>query len=44
VVSSYFQSLNDAWMATVDLAELLQVNDLMTMDGMAEPAVIEDEQ
>lgn len=44
VVSSYFQSLNDAWMATVDLAELLQVNDLMTMDGMAEQAVIEDEQ
>lgn len=34
VVTSYLQSLNDAWMATVDLAELLQVDDLMTMDGM----------
>lgn len=35
VVTSYLQSLNDAWMATVDLAELLQVDDLMTMDGVA---------
>jgi cobalt-zinc-cadmium efflux system outer membrane protein len=35
VVTSYLQSLTDAWMATVDLAELLQVDDLMTMDGMA---------
>ena len=36
VVTSYLQSLNDVWMATVDLAELLQVDDLMTMDGVAE--------
>lgn len=36
VVSNYLQSLNDAWMATVDLAELLQINDLMTMDGIAD--------
>ena len=35
VVTSYLQSLSDSWMATVDLAELLQVDDLMTMDGMA---------
>ena len=35
VVTSYLQSLNDVWMATVDLAELLQVDDLMTMDGVA---------
>lgn len=35
VVNSYLESLNDVWMATVDLAELLQVDDLMTMDGMA---------
>ena len=35
VVTSYLQSLTDAWMATVDLAELMQVDDLMTMDGMA---------
>ena len=52
VVTSYLQSLNDVWMATVDLAELLQVDDLMTMDEVAannmsvqpaesEPAIIE---
>lgn len=41
VVTSYLQSLNDVWMATVDMAELLQVDDLMTMDGMAE-VVIEE--
>lgn len=35
VVTGYLQSLNDVWMATVDLAELLQVDDLMTMDGVA---------
>lgn len=35
VISSYLQSLSDSWSATVDLAELLQVDDLMTMDGMA---------
>lgn len=35
VVTSYMQSLTDAWMATVDLAELLQVDDLLTMDGHA---------
>jgi len=35
VVTSYLQSLNDVWTATVDLAELLQVDDLMTMDGVA---------
>ena len=35
VVTSYLQSLTDSWMATVDLAELMQVDDLMTMDGMA---------
>ncbi len=35
VVTSYLQSLTDSWMATVDLAELIQVDDLMTMDGMA---------
>jgi outer membrane protein, heavy metal efflux system len=41
VVTSYLQSLSDSWMATVDLAELLQVDDLMTMDGMAiTPAAI----
>jgi len=34
IVTSYMQSLSESWMATVDLAELLQVNDLMTMDGM----------
>lgn len=34
VVTSYLQSLDDVWMATVDLAELLQVDDLMTMDGI----------
>jgi cobalt-zinc-cadmium efflux system outer membrane protein len=34
VVTSYLQSLTDAWMATVDLAELMQVDDLITMDGM----------
>ena len=39
VVSNYLQSLNDAWMATVDLAELLQINDLMTMDGIADQAI-----
>ncbi len=44
VVSNYLQSLNDVWNATVDMAELLQVNDLMTMDGMAEQTVIENEQ
>ena len=36
VVTSYLQSLNDVWIATVDLAELLQVDDLMTMDGVAD--------
>ncbi len=35
VVTNYMQSLTDAWMATVDLAELLQVDDLLTMDGHA---------
>jgi cobalt-zinc-cadmium efflux system outer membrane protein len=35
IVTSYMQSLSESWMATVDLAELLQVDDLMTMDGMA---------
>ncbi len=53
VVTSYLQSLNDVWTATVDLAELLQVDDLMTMDGVAtdnmsvqpaesEPVIIEE--
>ncbi len=35
VVTNYMQSLTDAWMATVDLGELLQVDDLLTMDGHA---------
>ena len=35
VVTNYMQSLTDAWMATVDIAELLQVDDLLTMDGHA---------
>lgn len=35
VVTNYMQSLTDAWMATVDIAELLQVDDLLTMDGNA---------
>ena len=35
VVTSYLQSLTDSWNATVDLAELVQINDLMTMDGLA---------
>lgn len=35
VVTGYLESLNDVWTATVDLAELLQVDDLMTMDGVA---------
>ena len=34
VVTSYLQTLTESWMATIDLAELLQVDDLMTMDGM----------
>jgi cobalt-zinc-cadmium efflux system outer membrane protein len=34
VVNSYLKALSDSWMATVDLAELLQVDDIMTMDGM----------
>jgi len=38
VVTSYLQSLTDSWMSVVDLAELLQVDDLMTLDGMAIPA------
>lgn len=33
VVSSYVTSLETEWLATVDLAELLQVDDLLTMDG-----------
>jgi hypothetical protein len=32
-VSSYVTSLETEWLATVDLAELLQVDDLLTMDG-----------
>jgi cobalt-zinc-cadmium efflux system outer membrane protein len=32
LVNSYFQVLKDQWMATIDVAELLQVDDLMTMD------------
>lgn len=35
VVNSYLTALSNSWMATVDLAELLQVDDIMTMDGMA---------
>lgn len=35
VVSSYVASLQSEWLATVDLAETLQVDDLMTMDGSA---------
>jgi cobalt-zinc-cadmium efflux system outer membrane protein len=35
VVSSYVGSLQSEWLATVDLAETLQVDDLMTMDGSA---------
>jgi len=35
VVSSYVTSLQSEWLATVDLAETLQVDDLMTMDGSA---------
>jgi cobalt-zinc-cadmium efflux system outer membrane protein len=35
VVNSYLKALSDSWMATVDLAELLQVDDIMTMDGLA---------
>ncbi|MFN9718310.1 MAG: TolC family protein [Planctomycetota bacterium] len=35
VVNSYLTALTDSWMANVELAELLQVDDLMTMDGLA---------
>jgi cobalt-zinc-cadmium efflux system outer membrane protein len=34
LVNSYFQVLKDQWMATIDVAELLQVDDLMTMDKL----------
>jgi len=43
VVSSYLQTLGDSWSATVDLADLIQVDDLMTMDGLANSnPVVED--
>ena len=35
VVTSYLQALTDLWDATVDMAEIMQVDDLVTMDGMA---------
>ncbi|MFO0429079.1 MAG: TolC family protein [Planctomyces sp.] len=34
VVNGYLQALNDQWDAVVDLAELLQIEDLATMDGL----------
>ena len=34
VVTSYLQALNDLWDATVDLAEIMQVDDMVTMDGL----------
>ncbi|MCA9057872.1 MAG: TolC family protein [Planctomycetaceae bacterium] len=37
-VTSYLQSLSDQWNAVIDLAELLQVDDLVTMDGAATPS------
>lgn len=35
VVTSYLQVLQEQWDSTVELAELLQVDDLMTFDGLA---------
>ncbi|MCA9010262.1 MAG: TolC family protein [Planctomycetaceae bacterium] len=40
VVKDYLQSLEDVWSATVDLAELLQVDDLMTMDGLPQDSIV----
>ncbi len=34
VVNNYLKALSDSWMANIELAELLQVDDLMTMDGL----------
>lgn len=37
VIESYTRSLDEEWTAAVDLAEILQVSDLLTMDGAAKP-------
>lgn len=34
VVTGYLTALSEQWNSTVDLAELLQIDDLMTMDGL----------
>jgi len=39
VVDGYVLSLTNEWNALVDVAQLLQVSDLQTMDGAATPAV-----
>ncbi|MFZ9089905.1 MAG: TolC family protein, partial [Planctomycetaceae bacterium] len=38
VIEDYTRSLDEEWTAAVDLAEILQVSDLLTMDGAAKPA------
>ncbi|MCA9037709.1 MAG: TolC family protein [Planctomycetaceae bacterium] len=35
VVTSYLQALMEQWDATVDIAEIMQVDDMVTMDGLA---------
>lgn len=39
VVSSYLTALSEQWSSTVDVAELLQIDDLVTMDGLGTTAV-----